>query len=107
MALLWRILLNKMLTVGMDIEDKVIVLAWVLVPKECMDLWSCFMASIKESLPAIDSPNFVLINDWEKRLLSAISNIVPCAENANGAASKLLFWNCVYTETEASFIICK
>ena len=60
-----------LLAVGMDSEDKVTVLAWALVLT-----WTWFLISLKASLPAIDSPNFVLMNDREKGMLSAVSNIL-------------------------------
>lgn len=71
-----------LLSVGMDAQDQLIILAWAVVPNECYETWSWFLHCLYESYPSTNHADSVIINDREKGLLQAVHDVLPIAFNA-------------------------
>ena len=105
-----------LLAATMDGNDKLVLLAWGIVPCESLSNWTWFLQQLKDAFPSINSPDAVVISDRDKGLEGAIRVILPGAiqgyccfhihcniRTRFGVHMAELFWTCVYADTEAVF----
>jgi transposase-like protein len=74
--------LTLLLAVGIDAEDRVIPLAFALVPGENEKWWSWFCKHLALAFDSDIPPEYVIISDRDKGLLNAVESKLPGAHNA-------------------------
>lgn len=60
---------------GIDANDKVLPLAWALVPIENEIWWTWFLEYLKHSIPVLSLENHIFISDREKGMANAVSTV--------------------------------
>lgn len=74
--------LTLLIAVGIDGEDRVLPLAWALVPVENEVWWSWFCKNLVEAFEDDLLPLYVVISDRDKGLLNAVKSELPGADHA-------------------------
>jgi hypothetical protein len=65
---------------GIDANDRVLPIAWGLVPIENEEWWTWFLEHLKEAFPAsVINSGLTLISDREKGMASAVEQVLPNA----------------------------
>ena len=63
--------------VGIDTEDRILPLAWALVPGENDTWWTWFCEHLREAFNNTFYPETVIISDRDKGLLNAVKSELP------------------------------
>jgi hypothetical protein len=108
--------LTLLIAVGIDGEDRVLPLAWALVPVENEVWWSWFCKNLVEAFEDDLLPSYVVISDRDKGLLNAVKSELPGADHAMccqhiaenihkrfGREYKAPFWQIARAKTEIDF----
>ena len=66
-----RFILTLLLTVGIDANGKLVLLAWAVVESENASLWEWFLQHLHWSLPALVQEPVTMISDHDKGLAEA------------------------------------
>ena len=74
--------LTLLIAVGLDGEDRVLPLAWALVPGENERWWSWFCKNLASAFSDDLYPRFVVISDRDKGLINAVESKLPGASHA-------------------------
>jgi transposase-like protein len=101
---------------GIDANDKVVPLAWALVPIENEVWWAWFLGYLKHCIPTLDSEDYVFISDREKGMATAVSTVFEqsihlyccqhIADNLQqryGNKVRPLFWKACRAKTKELF----
>jgi hypothetical protein len=111
-----RYRLTLLLAVGIDAEDRVIPLAFALVPGENEKWWSWFYEHLALTFDPDLLPEYVIISDRDKGLLNAVKSKLPGAHHAMccqhiaenihkrfGRHDKPLFWQIARAHSSSAF----
>ena len=76
-----------LLLVGLGANEKVIPLAWALVPGENITWWNYFLGHCKKAFPILSDEEskamLVFISDRDKRIKDAVESVFPLAKHAH------------------------
>ncbi len=102
--------------VTLDGNNEILPLAWGIVPGECDEHWTWFLAHLRQAFPSMSGPTLVVISDREKGLEGAMAKTFPIAQHCHccqhladniqarfGMACQKLFWKAAYAITELAF----
>jgi hypothetical protein len=108
--------LTLLIIVGIDSEDRVLPLAWILVPSENETWWTWFCERLREAFKNTFHPETLIISDREKGLFNAVKSELPyayhamccqnIAENIHkkiGWQYKAIFWRITRTAHQPTF----
>jgi hypothetical protein len=108
--------LTLLIAVGIDAEDRILPLAWALVPIENERWWGWFCQNLATAFEDDLPPNFVIISDRDKGLLNAVGSELPdathamccqhIAENIHkkfGKEYKAPFWQIARAQSQSAF----
>jgi hypothetical protein len=108
--------ITLLLAVGIDAEDRVLPLAWALVPGENELWWSWFCEHLVAAFEDALLPQYVIISDRDKGLLKAVESKLPGASHAMccqhiaenihkrfGKEYKAPFWQIARVSTQYAF----
>jgi transposase-like protein len=74
--------LTLLIAVGIDGEDRILPLAWALVPTENEVWWSWFCKNLVKAFERDLLPSYVVISDLDKGVLNAVESELPGAYHA-------------------------
>jgi hypothetical protein len=74
--------LTLLIAVGIDAEDRILPLAWALVPGENETWWSWFCEHLAKAFDVGLPDQYVIISDRDKGLLNAVQSKLPGANHA-------------------------
>jgi hypothetical protein len=110
--------LTLLVAVGIDAEDRILPLAFALVPGENETWWSWFCENLAKAFDDALPPQYVIMSDRDKGLVQAVSSRLPgayhamccqhIAENIHkrfGKDFKARFWQIARTSTQSAFDI--
>jgi MULE transposase domain len=110
--------LTLLITVGIDAEDRILPLAFALVPGENETWWSWFCDCLVQAFDHALPPQYVIISDRDKGLVQAVDSKLPgayhamccqhIAENIHkrfGKDYKARFWQIARASTRSAFDI--
>ncbi len=102
--------------VTLDGNNQALPLAWGIVPRECEEHWSWFLAHLRRVFPSMSSPGIVIISNRDKGLEGAGAANFPLAQHLHCCqhladnvqtryrqACRKLFWKAAYAITESAF----
>ena len=108
--------LTLLIAVGLDGEDRILPLAWALVPGENERWWNWFCDNLAKAFGDDLYPHFVVISDRDKGLLNAVESKLPgathamccqhIAENIHkrfGKEYKAPFWAIARAQSQSAF----
>jgi hypothetical protein len=108
--------LTLLLAVGIDAKDRVLPLAFALVPGENEKWWSWFCEHLALAFESDLLPEYVIISDRDKGLLNAVESKLPGAHHAMccqhiaenihkkfGRDYKPLFWQIARAQSQSAF----
>ena len=101
---------------GIDANDKVVPIAWALVPIENEVWWTWFLGYLKHCISTLESEDYIFISDREKGMATIVSTVfdksinLHCCQHIadNVVASyrnkcRSLFWACARAKTKVAF----
>lgn len=110
--------MQLLIAVGIDANNRTLLLAWALVPIENKEWWTWFCRNLCEAFDKVEEEGFVFISDREKGLIPAVEELFPQAVHAHccnyiadniasdyGNKCKPLFWKCAQAKTKEAFKI--
>jgi hypothetical protein len=108
--------LTLLIAVGIDAEDRILPLAWALVPGENETWWSWFCEHLAKAFDVGLPDQYVIISDRDKGLLNAVQSKLPGANHAMccqhiaenihkkfGREYKALFWQIARAKSQSIF----
>jgi hypothetical protein len=101
---------------GIDANDKVVPIAWALVPIENETWWTWFLGYLKYCISISESEDYIFISDREKGMATAVpaifdksihlhccQHIADNLQQRYGNRVRLLFWNACRAKTRQLF----
>ena len=101
---------------GIDANDKVVPIAWALVPIENETWWTWFLGYLKHCISIPESEDYIFISDREKGMATAghavfdklihlhcCQHIVDNLQQRYGNRVRPLFWNACRAKTRQLF----
>ena len=101
---------------GIDANDKVVPLAWALVPIENEVWWTWFLGYLKHCIPALSLEDHIFISDREKGMANAVPTVFDQAihlhccqhiadnlQQRYGNKVRPLFWRACRAKTRELF----
>lgn len=64
---------------SLDVDKKILILAWALVPQEDRKNWLWFLRKIAPYLTSLQDPDAVIISNQLKGIISAATECFPSA----------------------------
>jgi hypothetical protein len=108
--------LTLLITVGINTKDRILPLAWALVPEESETWWSWFCEHLVKAFDIGLPAQYVIISDRDKGFLNAIESKLPgvyhtmCCQYITeniykkfGREYKAPFWQIARTRTQSIF----
>ncbi|XP_024015959.1 uncharacterized protein LOC112089210 [Eutrema salsugineum] len=96
----WELKREILAAVGKDADNRIYPIAWAIVKVEDNELWSWFVDKLKDDLDLGFGNGFTIISDMQKRLINAVSDVLPNAEHRHCARHISANWKKVYGEYE-------